>query len=226
MIESARQQIQELLTAQSLSSSNNGGSNDLHGGLHLLRAQEALADLTRTAAAATGGAGAGGGISVEVDTDSVKLRMLATKENDGVDGQDERERRNRRDLASQLAHSRGLPQHHHHHQQQQQQSPQPLEDWLWLQLGNSWRNTGDYLLAVQCYRKALALNSANIDVLLNAAVLLQTLGYSEDAAVIVAHVVNTNPGERGGVSRSVLVVFVMVRNRWHHHLSILPPCIL
>ena len=64
---------------------------------------------------------------------------------------------------------------------------------LWLQLGNSWRHSGNYLLATQCYRKCLSMNNNHIDALLNVAVILKNLNYGNDAAVVVAHAVNSNP---------------------------------
>lgn len=65
---------------------------------------------------------------------------------------------------------------------------------VWLRLGNSWRKTGDALMALQCYRKSLALNADNVDALLGIAIVLQNAEFSDDAAVVVTHAVNSNPG--------------------------------
>ena len=68
------------------------------------------------------------------------------------------------------------------------------DDAAWLRLGNSWRKTGDTLMALQCYRRSLALNGDNVDALLAIAVVLQNAKFSDDAAVAITLAVNSNPG--------------------------------
>lgn len=69
-----------------------------------------------------------------------------------------------------------------------------LEAWpMWSQLGNTWRATGDVNRAIQCFRKALSIKPTDPDVLLNLAVVMQNLGYLDDAELLIREAVSLHP---------------------------------
>eukprot|EP00516_Mucochytrium_quahogii_P009331 CAMPEP_0203767042 /NCGR_PEP_ID=MMETSP0099_2-20121227/768_1 /ASSEMBLY_ACC=CAM_ASM_000209 /TAXON_ID=96639 /ORGANISM=" , Strain NY0313808BC1" /LENGTH=431 /DNA_ID=CAMNT_0050663489 /DNA_START=2177 /DNA_END=3472 /DNA_ORIENTATION=+ len=63
----------------------------------------------------------------------------------------------------------------------------------WNQLGNTFRATGEIGKAIQCFRRALAIKKDDPDVLLNLAVVVQTLGYLDDAEILIQQAVNVQP---------------------------------
>ena len=69
-------------------------------------------------------------------------------------------------------------------------------------LGNSFRATGEVYKALQCFRRALHLRSDDADIMLNVAVVLQNLGFLDDAEQMIRHAVAQQP-------RGVLHHFVL-----------------
>lgn len=57
----------------------------------------------------------------------------------------------------------------------------PTNPNIFNDLGNVWRVKGESYLAVECFRKALALDAQNPDALLNLACVLQNAGHPQDA---------------------------------------------
>ena len=57
----------------------------------------------------------------------------------------------------------------------------PTNPNLFNDLGNVWRVKGESYLAVECFRKALAIDAQNPDALLNLACVLQNAGHPADA---------------------------------------------
>jgi tetratricopeptide (TPR) repeat protein len=69
----------------------------------------------------------------------------------------------------------------------------PRQWTVWNQLGNTFRSTGEVHRAIQCFRRALALKPDDPDVLLNLAVVLQNVGFLDDAERLIRHAVLKQP---------------------------------